>query len=367
MIYLGGEIGKAKFGLRTKEVLMSALYVTSMGADVGKSSLCAGLGRKLQAEGRRVGFLKPVSANAGGTDRDAEYMKQILTLEEPVESLCLPSFKVKDLAATVDEKETPWLKEIEEAYAEISRGKDVVLLEGLGDFKAGSDTARVSGRIVAALKAKAILIVGYEHDLEVDQIVAAAKMMGDNLIGVVINAVPERRMESVKAQVAPSLEQSGIKVLGVLPEERALLSVTVGELAEHVGGSILNSQDRSNELVESLMVGAMSIDSALSYLTLKPNKAVITRGDRPDIQLAALETSTKCLVLTGNIEPVPSILSHALELEVPIVLVEGDTAGTMEALEGVFNKARFHNEKKLERLGQILEQHLDLEAIYQAA
>jgi len=346
---------------------MVALYVTSMGEGAGKSSLCAGLGRRLQAQGRRVGFLKPVSTRTDGGDRDAEFMKQLLTLEEPVGSLCLVSLNVKGLVATVDGKEPPWLKEIEEAYAKVSRGKDVVLVEGVGDFKAGSDASRVAGRIVEALKAKAILIVGYEGGLEVDQIVAAAKMLADNLLGVVINAVPEHRMESVRAEIVPSLEQSGIKVLGVLPEDRALLSVTVGELAEHVGGSILNSQDRSNELVESLMVGAMSIDSALSYLTLKPNKAVITRGDRPDIQLAALETSTKCLVLTGNIEPVPSILSHALELEVPIVLVEGDTAGTMEALEGVFNKARFHNEKKLERLGQILEQHLDLEAIYQAA
>ena len=345
---------------------MVALYVTSMGEAAGKSSLCAGLGRKLQAEGRRVGFLKPVSTRTDGGDRDAEFMKQLLTLKESVESLCPVSLNVKDLAGTVDEKKPPWLKEIEEAYTKVSRGKDVVLLEGVGDFKAGSNAARVAGRIVEALKAKAILIVGYEGDLEVDQIVAAAKMLADNLLGVVINAVPERRMESVKAETVPSLEQSGIKVVGVLPEDRALCSVTVGELAEHVGGSILNSQDRSNELVESLMVGALSVDSALSYLTLKPNKAVITRGDRPDIQLAALETSTRCLVLTDNIDPMPSILDRALELEVPIVLVEGDTAGTMEALEGVFDKARFHDEKKLERLGQILEQNLDLEAIYQA-
>ncbi len=345
---------------------MAALYVTSTGEAGGKSSLCAGLGRKLQAEGRRVGFLKPVSTRTDGGDRDAESMKQLLTLEEPVESLCLVSLNAKDLAATVDEKEPPWLKEIEEAYAKVSRGKDVVLLEGAGDFKAGSDAARVAGRIVEALKARAILIVGYEGDVEADQIVAAAKMLADSLLGVVINAVPERRMETAKAGIVPSLEQSGIKVLGVLPEDRALFSVTVGELAEHVGGSIVNSQDRSSELVESLMVGAMSVDSALSYLPLKANKAVITRGDRPDIQLAALETSTRCLVLTDNIDPTPGILGRALELEVPIVLVEGDTAGTMEALEGVFDRAVFSSERKVERLGRILEQHLDLEATYQA-
>ena len=38
-----------------------------------------------------------------------------------------------------------------------------------------------------------------------------------------------------------------------------------------------------------MLVGAMSVESALSYFRRKPNKAVITGGDRADIQLAALE------------------------------------------------------------------------------
>jgi BioD-like phosphotransacetylase family protein len=40
------------------------------------------------------------------------------------------------------------------------------------------------------------------------------------------------------------------------------------------------------------MVGAMSAENALSYFRRKAHKVVITGGDRPDIQLAALETST---------------------------------------------------------------------------
>jgi BioD-like phosphotransacetylase family protein len=153
----------------------------------------------------------------------------------------------------------------------------------------------------------------------------------------------------------------------VLPEDRALLTVSVGELVEHLGGSILNSPERSEELVESIMVGAMSPDPAVSYLSLKQNKAVVTRGDRPDIQLAALQTSTSCLVLTNNINPLPNILSRAKAVKVPVVTVKDDTVRTMEALEGVLDKAKFSHEKKVERLAQLLEQHLDLESIRQAA
>ncbi|MGB3129688.1 MAG: phosphotransacetylase family protein [Dehalococcoidia bacterium] len=345
---------------------MVALYITAMGEAAGKSAFCAGLGRMLQAEGKKVGFLKPVSSSTEGSDRDAEFMKQLLALDEPVESLCPVSLSASDLAATADDQELPWLKKVEEAYAWVSPGKDVVLLEGLGDLKAGSAPARIAGRVVETLKAKAILLVPYEADLEGDEIAAAAKTLGGNLLGVVINAVPERRMDSVKAGIVPALEQDGIKVLGVLPETRSLFAITIGELAEHIGGNILNSQDRSDELVESLMVGALSFDSAPSYLTTRDNKAVITRGDHADIQLAALNTSIKCLVLTDNIDPNPTIFSRALELDVPIVLVEKDTNSTMEALESVLDKASPYHEKKIERLGQILKRNLDLGAIYQA-
>jgi hypothetical protein len=93
---------------------------------------------------------------------------------------------------------------------------------------------------------------------------------------------------------------------------------------------------------------------------------VVTRGDRPDIQLAALETSTSCLVLTNNVNPLPNILSLAKAAKVPVVMVKEDTMRTMEALEGVLGKAKFSHEKKVERLEQLLEQHLDLKPIYQA-
>ncbi len=345
---------------------MVALYVTSMGDGAGNGALCAGLGRRLMADGKKVGFLKPVCASPEGTNRDADIMKQVLDLDDPVESLCGTSGSAADMAATADEKEPTWLKEVNAAFSKVSRGKDVVLLEGLGGVNAGSDSARVAGRVVDALKARAILLVGCGADVDPDQVVAAAKMLGDSLLGVVINAVPERRMESMRTRMAPALEQNGVRVLGVLPEKRTMYAVTVGELAEHVGGSILNSQDRAGELVENVMVGAMSADSALSYLTLKANKAVITRGDRPDIQLAALETSTKCLVLTGGTDPSHGILSRALELEVPIVLVDGDTVSTMEAVEGVFEKAAPYSDRKLERLDSMLEHYLDIEAVRQA-
>jgi len=349
---------------------MIALYFTSMGEAAGKSALCAALGKIFKADGRKVGFFKPVAIvaeKADSSDKDTEFMKLTLALEEPVELLCPTYLSTKDFLATANEKEPAWLNKAKEAYARVSQGKDVVLLEGVSGFKAGSGPALAGSRIVEMLGARAILIVRYESGLQVSQVVDAARILGGHLLGVIINAVPQRRMDSVKATTVPAIEQSGIKVLGVLPEDRTLLTVSVGELVEHLGGNILSSPERSEELVESIMVGAMSPDPAISYLSLKPRKVVVTRGDRPDIQLAALETLTNCLVLTNNINPLPNILSRAKAVKTPIAVVKDDTVRTMEALERVWDKAKFSHERKVEKLEQLLEQHLDLGSLRQAA
>ena len=71
------------------------------------------------------------------------------------------------------------------------------------------------------------------------------------------------------------------------------MSISVGQLARGLGGEIVCAPEASEELVEYLMVGAMNVDSALTYFRRKPNKAVITGGDRSDIH-TSLFTIAPC-------------------------------------------------------------------------
>jgi len=118
-----------------------------------------------------------------------------------------------------------------------------------------------------------------------------------------------------------------------MEEERKPAGISISELANCIQGEILNSPEKSGEIVENLMVGAMCVDPAPLYFNLKPAKAVITRGDRADIQLNALKTSTKCLILTGGTKPLPDVMQRAEEEGVPILLVEKDTPATLSELE----------------------------------
>ena len=121
------------------------------------------------------------------------------------------------------------------------------------------------------------------------------------------------------------------------------------------------------ELMQPSTLGdiAMGAESALTYFRRKPHKAVITGGDRTDIQLAALETSTRCLILTGNLYPPPVVLDRAEELGVPVLLSNLDTLSAVDIIDEYFGRSRFQQPAKVERFTALLEQNLDFPALYE--
>lgn len=81
--------------------------------------------------------------------------------------------------------------------------------------------------------------------------------------------------------------------------------------------------------------------------------------------LAALESSTTCLILTGNLRPSPLILKQADEFGVAVLLVRTNTLETVEAIEQVFGKTRLGQAAKLQQFEALLAEHVDLDRLYQ--
>ena len=329
---------------------MTILYVTSLERGAGKTVICAGLGKHLLSDGKKIGFLKPIIAGSNNqstedADSDAAFMKHLFALEEPIDLLC-PVFS----------DESQLRSKIKEAYARVSQGKDVVIVEGI------SGQSQASRGMVETLDARVIVVEGYSKELL--KAIDSYKDFGSYLLGVVLNKVPRSRVEHVRGEMSTQFDKAGINLLGVLPEDRTLLALTMGELAEHIQGEILSGAEKSAELVENLMLGAMVVDPGPEYFGRKANKAVVVKSERPDMQLAALQTSTRCLVLTGNTAPKPVVLYQAEEKKVPIILVRDDIISIATNIENALVKARFNQENKLAKLTEIMEQHFDFQAVY---
>jgi uncharacterized protein len=351
---------------------MATLYITSTETFSGKSALCVGLAKHFEAAGYRIGYMKPVSTGArlaaGLVDEDAEFFKQTFGLPDSLEDMVPVGIAPRTVEALLrGEEVTDFAQTLLAAYERVSADRDVVILEGGVNLREGYLIGLPTPKVADLLDARELVVIKYKDDLQIlDDALTAQVRLGDSFLGVVLNAIPRQQMPFVQELVKPAMEARGIPVFAVLPQERLLLSISVGELAEFLNGKILNCPDKADELVEHLMVGAMSVDSALTYFRRKPNKAVITGGDRPDIQLAALETSTKCLILTGNLKPSPIILGRAEEVGVPMILVRQDTLSTVEIIERFFGKTRFHLEKKIHRFQEMLADRFNFSLLYAA-
>jgi BioD-like phosphotransacetylase family protein len=213
---------------------------------------------------------------------------------------------------------------------------------------------------------KVITSVGYQDSLQVgDAILTAQTRIGERLLGVIINAVPDSRADYVNNLVKPYVQRQGVRVWAILPYQKTLRSASVGEIMQYLGGELICCGN-PDELVENLMVAAMNVEQALTHFRQLTHKAVIVGGDRPDIQLAAMETSTKALILTGGTRPNPMVEARAEERGVAIILSPYDTLTTVERVEQFFGKTRFHQTEKVERFEQLLNENLDFAALYRA-
>jgi BioD-like phosphotransacetylase family protein len=347
---------------------MKTLFIGSTAGNSGKTMITVGLALALKESGYKVGYLKPLgkmptTVNGKIVDADAQFLKSVLQLSEPLEQIC-PVVLTQDLVARGLRGEAGDLRSrIQQAYEAVSAGKDVVLLGGAGSLADGAFLGMSGTRLAKEFRASVLLIDPYLNEVCIDCILTAKEVLGDHLMGVVLNRVTPQSLPEVEQMVVPFLVGKGIEMLGVLPLDRVLDAITVRQMVEVLDGKVICGQDRLDQFVERFSVGAMDVDAALGYFRKLPNKAVITGGHRADIQLAALETSTKCLVLTGDQMPNEIIIARAREVGVPMITVHYDTLTTVEKLESVLGRIRIREERKVQRARELLRDRLNYRRI----
>jgi len=352
---------------------VKALYITSIERFSGKTAVCLALGRRLQREGYNVGYFKPLSTQpweptpGRALDEDADFVRRKLELKESPQDLVgivLTPKLAQEMRCGCAARDL--MAEVKAAYERIVPGKDVILLEGGASLREGISLGLGPTMVMKALDAPALVIVRYRDRVsQGDDCVAARLQLGERLLGTLINAVPPKEMGLAERVCNPCLEKQGIQVFGTLPLQEQLRAISVGELANVLQGEFLALPEKQDVLIEHLVVGAMSAEQALPRIRrISGAKAIITGGDRADIQLVAMETATKCMILTGHLRPVPEVLRRAEEIGIPVLLVRGNTMETVEAVERVFGKTRLGQSAKLEQFEKLLAEHFDFERLY---
>jgi uncharacterized protein len=362
-----------RVGMATKYLLVASTEACS-----GKSATILGIADRLQEKGIKIAYTQPVvtgnitvsgaslpenlkSTDSAAIASDAQLMATALSL--PPERLGLPLL-VLDAATTTDRLTGVDRQDYTQLLqANVQLPGDLVILEGGANLYEGSLFNLATAQIARSLNAGVLLVNPYDPISSVDVLLSAQQQLGDKLLGCVINDIPRDRIELVQTTLVPYLEQAGIPVMAIVHRNGLLRSVTVKQLVEQLDAEVLCSADRVDLMVESLSIGAMNVNSALEYFRRGNNMAVVTGGDRTDIQLAALETSTQCLILTGHLPPQPFIISRAEDLEIPILSVDLDTLATVEIIDQAFGRVRLQEPIKIDCARELFGNHCQIDRL----
>ncbi len=350
---------------------MIPIFVASVTPFSGKNLICLGLGLKFIRDGYHVGYFKPVGlspvmVDGMVTDEDAAFLSKTLGVDEPPQTIC-PVVLTEDLITRLAQGEDLSIRQkTMTSFNRISAGHAVMISRGLGRLSSGTCLLFSELDFIKESNAKVIFVDKLQPGIDtLDGFFYAASVLGDQLLGVVFNIVPPAKMNYVRQTLVPFLKKNGITTLGVVQKDPILSAVPIREIVTALNGKVLCCNDKLDELIEHFMIGAMNMESAIRYFRKINNKAVITGGDRSDIQLAALETSTKCLILTGELYPDASILGRAQESGVPVVVVRADTASAVEVCEGLAGYVSLHSISKVQRAAEVVENELDFKTIYE--
>ncbi|MBI4339638.1 MAG: phosphotransacetylase family protein [Chloroflexi bacterium] len=331
---------------------MGTILVTSLQPGEGKTAFCAGLALLLQRGGLAPALLKALAVSPpgpGAADPDAAFYQRIQGggphTVSPV--AVAPGHEAQPLSVGA-------IVQVQAAVQAASHDASPVIVDGPSLTTASGQPSSHAQELAAALDARVVLVVRPQASLTSAAIIEAARAFGPRLAGVLVNSVPQYQRHQLEGAFLSPLHDAGILVVATIPEDRQLLGVSVEDLARHLQGRIILGHEKGGQLVDHLMIGGNVVDWGVHYFSQRSSKAVIVRGDRPDIQMAALHTPTRCLVLTGGHKPLQYVEYEAQEEEVPLVLVQATTLEVATTAETLFDDATIHYPEKIERYAELL-------------
>lgn len=339
------------------------LIVASTESYSGKSATILGIAAQLQQQGLTVGYSKPISREKSSqAEADVSFIADKLSLSPELVYPPIIGVSKEAIAKVLNQKDAQnYAQTLSSSWADSTA--DLIIIEGPANLWEGGLFKLSVPEMAKLIDASVLLVSKYQSVSLLDILLKAKVDLQDHLLGVVINNIPPDAATITKDLIQPYLQQQNIPVLGMLPKNNLLNSISVREIARKLQAKILCREDRLDLMVENLAIGAMNVNSAMEYFRKWKNMAVVTGSDRADVQLAALENSTHCLILTGHTPPQNFVLSRAEDLEIPILSVDLDTLTTVEIIDGTFGRVRLQEPIKVQCIQELMKENFAIDQL----
>ncbi len=243
-------------------------------------------------------------------------------------------------------------------------GKSTVVA-GLAGVLAGTDVRireaasleEAARQVQAVPDARVLLISRHGHADDGTVRKSAAQV---NAIGVVVSMAPPDGVAAVRA----AMTATGLRCLGVLPQDRLLAAPSLREIHAAIGGALRGANaDCLDTTIEWLEIGPITAHPGMAYFAERGNKAVLTRSDRPDLAVGALSVQTVCLILTGGRPLLQYILQRVEAAGAALLQTPLDTPEAVTRIGDLYARSAFTGPRKAERAVELVRAHLDLDAL----
>lgn len=358
---------------------MINVVIAPTGLDSGLTSISLGMIRALDAQGLRVGFLKPIAPAYDSSERSSQLVRSALHLDTP-DPMHLDKVQQRISDGLMDQV----LEDIVALHHTISKECDVVLIEGLVQDRSEPYTAKLNAEMAKALNAD-VLLVTSGQDRTPAQVQADLKlhagMFGSrtNRLGSIINKVGQADVSGnpVAQKSPPEQPDKGYldaywqvghetcPVLGVIPWQSHLVSVRTLDIARAIPTTILNEGEIDTRRVVRTALCARTLANMLDVL--RPGTLLVTPGDRDDVLLAAAMavsngTPLAGILLTSGLTPSQGIMhlcQSAFKSGLPILQTELDTFSTAQQLTRMSTRVPVDDQDRVNSIMAFIADNID--------
>lgn len=355
------------------------IFIAATQQNDGKTTASLGLFKELQRRFGQIGFIKPVGQrveeiDGKQIDEDTLLIDRTFDVHTPLEAMSPIAVAPEFTRRYINNANNDFLvRRIQNSFDRASWEKDFMIIEGTGHAGVGSVFDLSNARVSKILGSKVLIVAKGGIGRPIDEIAlnhALFDKEGVEILGVILNKVLPSRFEQVQDFARRGLSRLGIELLGVVPAEPVLARPTLDQISRTINGEFINGSSEGRRGVERVIIGAMNSSHVMEYFA--PGTLVITPGDREDVILAALSTSSLAdqhnkalagLVLSGDLFPHQSVVDLIKRSHVPTIGSCLDSYSIASKIHSMTVKTLPGDRKKIERIQALIGEHVEVDRL----
>lgn len=353
------------------------IFVAATRQNDGKTTISLGLINTLKKKFKSIGFIKPVGQRyvleeGFKIDEDSVLIEKVCDIKDYLKDMSPIAIEkgfteqyIKDLISE------DLSKNILSSFTRVSKGKELVVIEGTGHAGVGSVFDLSNAKVAKLLGAKVIIVTSGGIGRPIDEIslnMALFEKEGVEVAGVIVNKVLPSKYVKVRKVVKLGLKKRNIDLLGVIPYLPILSMPTIQQILDEAGLELISKKVGMDNKVRKILVGAMQPHDALNYI--ENDSLLITPGDREDMLMTLLSAhllkkprksiSISGIILTGGIVPNDKIMMLIENAKIPVLLSKNHTYATASKIHDLAIKIRPEDKEKTGMVARLIEKHVDI-------